>query len=134
MITLLLQLLALLYVFALPGLLVALQLDADWSLPVRGAVGFCLALLTIPMLCFCVAWILATSITPAVAVGVASVVNAVAGGLWVWRRRSAAPTLLTPPHVLPCARSTPLSRGPLGTGNPSPRTGDPCRVPDRSRP
>lgn len=84
---LLLQLLGLLYAFALPGTLVALHVDADWSWPVRVAAGLLVGLMTISMASFCAAWLLGTSVTPAVVVGVATVANAIAGGLLWWRRR-----------------------------------------------
>lgn len=91
MITVLLQLVGLLYAFVLPGTLTALHVEADWSWPVRLAVGFTVGLLTIPMASFCAAWVLATSVTPAVVVGVATVANVLAGGLlWLRRRRAGA--------------------------------------------
>ncbi len=87
MLTVILQILGALYAFAAPGALVAMQLDTDWSRPVQVAVGVALGVLTIPMLSFCTAWILGTSVTPAIVFGVATVANAVAGGLWFAKRR-----------------------------------------------
>ena len=86
--TLILQILGVIWAFALPGTLVALQLENDWTLPVRVAVGVALSVLCVPMLCFCAAWLAGTSITPALVIGVATGVNALAGISWWWRRRS----------------------------------------------
>lgn len=92
MITIGLQMLGLLYAFVLPGTLTALHVDADWSWPVRLAVGFVVGLLTIPMAAFCAAWVLGTSVTPAVVVGAATVANGAAGGaLWLRRRVAGRP-------------------------------------------
>ena len=85
--TLILQILGALWAFALPGTLVALQLENDWSLPIRIAVGVALSVLCVPMLCFCAAWLAGTSVTPGLVVGVATAVNLCAGlSLW-WRHR-----------------------------------------------
>jgi len=98
LLTVLLQLLGLLYAFVLPGTLVALHVDADWSLPVRVAAGLTVGLLTIPMASFCAAWLLATSVTPALVVGVATVANAAAGGLLWLRRRARSGRTRTAPR------------------------------------
>ncbi len=89
--TLPLQILAALWAFALPGTLVALQLENNWTLPVRVAVGVALSVLCVPMLCFCAAWLAGMSVTPALVVGVATALNVCAGlSLW-WRRRRRRP-------------------------------------------
>ena len=86
--TILLQVLALVYVFVLPGTLVALCLQRDWPMWVRVAVGFTLSALCIPMLSFCAAWILGTSIGVAIPLVLATLVNLGAGAFWWLRVRS----------------------------------------------
>lgn len=90
MLTLILQFIALLYVFVAPGTLVVMQLESDWTPPVQVAVGFAVSALTIPILCFCVAWILGTNIGPALVIAVATGVNLAAGASWLLRRKRAA--------------------------------------------
>ena len=85
----LLQLLAVAWCFALPGWLLALQLDEDWSPPVRLVVGFSVGVLAVPMICFVVAWLLGTNIRPPLVLAIGTVLNA-AGGLTWWLRRGRA--------------------------------------------
>jgi hypothetical protein len=82
----LLQLLAVAWCFALPGWLLALQLDEDWSQAVRLVVGFSVGVLAVPMICFVTAWLLGTNIRPPLVLTVGSLLN-VAGGLAWWLRR-----------------------------------------------
>ncbi len=82
----LLQLLGLAYCFALPGWLIAIQLDADWSRAIRLAVGLALGLLIVPTACFAAAWLLRTSVQPLLVVGVASVINTAALAVYALRR------------------------------------------------
>ena len=44
--------------------------------------------LTVPLAAFCAAWILETSVTPAVVIGVATVMNAVTFPILWFRRKS----------------------------------------------
>jgi len=82
---LLLQLLALVYVFVLPGTLVALCLRNEWSLWLRVGVGFVLSALCIPMLSFCAAWLLGTNIGVTIPLVLATLINLGAGAWW-WLR------------------------------------------------
>ena len=84
----LLQLLAFAWCIALPGWLLARQLDEDWSWPVRAVVGVSIGMLAVPMSCFVAAWILETSIHLTLVIAVGSLLN-VAGGLAWWLRRDA---------------------------------------------
>lgn len=79
MTTALLQFAGAAYALVLPGVLLAGLLDAGWSLPLRVAVGTMLGVLTVPMLSFCAAWLLATSVTPPLVLVLASVLNAALG-------------------------------------------------------
>jgi hypothetical protein len=97
----LLQLLGLAYCFALPGWLIAIQLDEAWSRVVRLAVGLALGLLIVPTVCFVAAWLLRTSIQPLLVVGVATGLNAAALAVYAIRRPSAGERMETgePPEV-----------------------------------
>ncbi len=95
----LLQVVALLYGFVLPGVLIAWHVAADWSRPVRLAVGVFVGLLVTPMLSFVLAWWLATSITPLVVIGAATLVNAAAGGALFYRKRNGRATVASSPTV-----------------------------------
>lgn len=85
----LVQLLAVAWCFALPGWLLALQLDEDWSPAVRGVVGFSVGVLAVPMICFVVAWLLGTNIRPALVLTVGTTLNGAGGLAWWLRRRRA---------------------------------------------
>jgi len=83
------QLLAAAWCFALPGWLLALQLDEDWAPAVRVVVGVCVGLLAVPMICFVVAWLLGTNIRPPLVLAVGTALNAAGGLAWWLRRRRA---------------------------------------------
>ncbi len=90
MTTLLGQAVAFVYCLVLPGLLFALRRDREGpAVPRMLAEAFTFALLVVPMACFCAAWLLGTSIRPALVFGVATLFNAAGGArvLWVRRRR-----------------------------------------------
>ena len=87
MLTLLLQLIGLLYVFVAPGLLLISQLESDWSTPVQLALGFALSALVVPIVCFCAAWLLGTNISAALVILVATGLNAGAGASWFVRSK-----------------------------------------------
>ena len=82
----LLQLLGFAYCFALPGWLIAIQLDESWSRIVRLAVGLALGLLIVPTVCFVAAWLLRTSVQPPLVAGVATALNAAALAVYAIRR------------------------------------------------
>lgn len=82
-----LQLIGMLWAFAVPGVLVVWQLDTAWSPWIRVLVGVALGGLTVPMIAFCVAWILGTSVSPEVTLGVGTALNLGAGAVWWLRRR-----------------------------------------------
>jgi len=84
------QLLAVAYCFALPGLLVAAQLDEEWSWLVRGALGFGLGALVVPTASFGAAWLLGTSVGPWLVIGVATLFNAAGAAVWWLRSRRGA--------------------------------------------
>jgi len=84
----LLQLLAALYAFVLPGTLVAHLVAPHWSRPVRLAAGTALGVLIVPLACFCVAWLLGTNVRWPLVLGVATACNLAAGvPWWLLRRR-----------------------------------------------
>lgn len=84
---LVLQLAGLAWIFLAPGLLLVWPVRASWSRGERILVGASLGLLLVPMLCFCVACLAGTSITPALALGVATAVNLAALAARAWTRR-----------------------------------------------
>lgn len=90
--TVLLQLFGAIYALLLPGILAAFLLDAEWSLPVRVAVGAMLGALIVPTVCFCVAWIAGTSITLLLVVLVSTGLNLLLGASVLLRRIRAART------------------------------------------
>ena len=100
----LLQIVGLSWVLILPGILVIWPIRAAWSPGVRALVGASLGMLAMPMLCFCVACLLHSSITPALSLTVATIVNASAAGVLLLRRRAAAPA---PSEAPPSAPSGP---------------------------
>jgi hypothetical protein len=81
-----LQVAAFAYVFVLPGVLTLRGSGPDWPAPVRWAAALTVGLLVVPMACFCAAWVLGTNVQPPLVLAVATIVNAIAGGL-AWRRR-----------------------------------------------
>lgn len=83
----LLQLAALGWIFLAPGVLLVRAVRAPWTRGERLLVGASLGMLLVPMLCFCVACVARTSITPALALGVATAVNVGAIGVGVIRGR-----------------------------------------------
>lgn len=86
---LLLQMLGVAFGLWLPGVLLAWLANPSWTWPWRLSVGFVLGTLTVPLAAFAAAWLLETSVTPAVVLGVATLlILATAPGLW-WRRRRA---------------------------------------------
>lgn len=84
--TFLLQILAFIYVFVLPGMLVLIGCGNDWPAPVRWAAALSVGLLIVPMSSFCAAWIFGTNIQPLLVIGVATLVNVIAGAVTWWRR------------------------------------------------
>ena len=82
-----LQLFGLLWALAVPGVLVVWQLDTPWSPGIRVLVGAALGGVTVPMVAFCAAWILGTSVGSALTLGVGTVLNVGAGAAWWLRRR-----------------------------------------------
>jgi hypothetical protein len=87
----LLQLLAAVYAFVLPGALVAHLVAPHWSRPVQLTVGTAVGLLTVPLACFCAAWLLGTSVHWPLVLGVATVFNLAAGVPWWMLRRGVQP-------------------------------------------
>ena len=79
MVTLLLQFIAFLYVFVVPGTLVICQLESDWSRAVQVGLGFAFSAVVVPITCFSVAWLLGTNISATLVVLVATGLNVVAG-------------------------------------------------------
>jgi hypothetical protein len=92
MLTLAFQVFALLYAIVLPGVLLSLAADREWPLPIRLVAGFTLGVLIVPMVCFCVAWLLSTSVSSVLVLGVATVLNGVAA-LVAWKRGTWKPSL-----------------------------------------
>lgn len=91
----LLQLLAAVYAFVLPGAFVAELAAPHWSRAIRLCVGTALGLLLVPLASFCVAWVLGTNIRWPLVLAVATVFNLGAGiPCWLLRRR-------TPPEQAP---------------------------------
>ena len=90
LVTILLQVLALVYVFVLPGVFIGLVAGREWSLPMRLGTGFALGVLVVPLASFSCAWVLGTNVQPLLVLGVATVINLF--GLMGWRliRRSNA--------------------------------------------
>ncbi len=86
----LLQLLAVVYAFVLPGAFIAELVAPHWSRAVRLAVGTALGLLIIPLSCFCVAWVLGTSIRWPLVLAVATAFN-LGAGIPCWMLRRGAP-------------------------------------------
>jgi predicted Na+-dependent transporter len=67
-----LRLLAAAFAFGLPGTLAACWIEPRWSWPMRLGVGVVLSVLIVPLTAFVAAWVLATSITPGLTLGVAA--------------------------------------------------------------
>jgi hypothetical protein len=86
--TLVLELAGLAYGLWLPGILLAWLAGPSWTWSYRLLVGLVLGTLTVPLAAFCAAWILETSVTPAVVIGVATVMNAVTFPILWFRRKS----------------------------------------------
>jgi len=89
MMTVLIQFLALIWVFLLPGMWVAVRLGDDWPFPLKVAVGFTIGLLTVPLASFCAAWIVGASVNPLLVVVLATVVNAAGATAFFVRRHKA---------------------------------------------
>lgn len=87
MVTVLLQIAALAWVFVLPGTWIALRVGGDWPLPVRLAAGFTMGLLVIPLASFSTAWVLGQSVTPTLVIGVATVANVAGATAWWFTRK-----------------------------------------------
>ena len=81
------QLCGMVWAFAVPGVLLVWQLDTPWSQGIRVLVGAALGGLTVPMIAFCVAWILGTSVCPELTLGVGTTLNVGLGAVWWLRRR-----------------------------------------------
>jgi len=92
----LLQIIGVVYCFGLPGWLVAVQLDEEWSTTVRMAVGFALGALIVPSASFGAAWLLGTNVRPLLVVGVSTLFNVAGFASWWLRGRRAAPGRTTP--------------------------------------
>jgi predicted Na+-dependent transporter len=58
--------------FGLPGTLAACWIEPRWSWPMRLGVGVALSVLLVPLTAFCLACLLATSVTPGLTLGVAA--------------------------------------------------------------
>ena len=86
-----LQILGFAYAMLLPGLLVTLHLGDDWTLPLRLGIGLAVGLLTIPLACFSVAWLLGTNIGVPLVLGVGTAANVAAAAAQWLRRRLARP-------------------------------------------
>lgn len=80
------QMLALPFVFVLPGTLVVWDIEPSWSAPTRVAVGCVLSCLGIPMASFVAAWLLGTSIHAWIPFAIAAIVSGAAGAR-LWHRR-----------------------------------------------
>ena len=87
MIDLLLQILVAFWAFVLPGTLLCFGLQNDWTPGLRIAVGVALSVLCVPMLCFCAAWLVGTSVTLDLVAAVASLANIATGLGVLWHRR-----------------------------------------------
>lgn len=96
LLTLLLQALALAYALVLPGVLIGFAAGREWDLVMRLAAGFTLGVLVVPLVCFSAAWILGTNIGIPLVLGVATLVNLLAGGAWWLRLRLTRPQEATP--------------------------------------
>lgn len=71
----------------LPGVLVVAGVRHEWTPGVAVLVGAALGCLAVPMLSFCAAWILGTSLSIPLVVGVAGAVSLPAGGRLLRRRQ-----------------------------------------------
>ncbi|MBL6974463.1 MAG: hypothetical protein ISR64_01905 [Deltaproteobacteria bacterium] len=87
MVTVMLQIAALAWVFVLPGTWIALRVGRDWPLPVRLAAGFTLGLLAVPLASFSAAWVLSQSVTSTLVIAVATVANTAGGAATWWLAR-----------------------------------------------
>ncbi len=91
LLTILLQVLGLVYVFVLPGVFIGLVAGREWSLPMRLGAGFTLGVLVVPLASFSAAWLLGTNVQPLLVLGVATVINIFGAlGWWLVRRSNAA--------------------------------------------
>jgi hypothetical protein len=89
---LILQALAFVYCFLVPGLLLVSGIEQEWSWPKRLLVGFALSGLAIPMASFVLAWALGTNIQPWLPVVAATFVSAAAVALLFVRRARKEPS------------------------------------------
>ena len=86
MLILLGQLIALLWVFVLPGALLGIHLRMDQAPWVRALVGIAAVALSVPLASFSLAWILGMNIEPLIPIALASLLNLM-GALITWKRR-----------------------------------------------
>jgi hypothetical protein len=63
------------WAFVLPGIILVHRVTAPWSIAVRLLVGAAVGMLTMSMICFCVAWALGTYISAKLVLAVATLVN-----------------------------------------------------------
>lgn len=84
----LLRLLGAAFAFGVPGTLAACWIEPRWSWPMRLLVGVTLSVLIVPLACFSVAWLLATSVTPPLVLVVAATLALAAALPLVARRRA----------------------------------------------
>lgn len=74
------------YALWLPGTLLGWLAYPSWDWSYRLMMGLALGTATVPLASFSAAWLLATSVTPPVVLGMATLLNAGAAAL-LWRRR-----------------------------------------------
>ena len=82
-----LQLVAIIAVFILPGTLIAWAIDSDWSFGIRLVVGIAVSCLVVPMASFCIAWLMHSSIHQWIPLSVAGVMSVLGLGIGILRRR-----------------------------------------------